>query len=148
MKVYVNITYRVAWNGREGFPPTSKRVNQQAGRRSTQWKLHLKLAISEYNSCWILYTNNIGWFEYATSTWSSRNTSFSYIHINYKMFVRGRLPYFTALAMSSGLFLNRKATTLASEGGFNDEYVWRKRISVCLRQYCRLYFLFITKGDN
>ena len=46
------------------------------------------------------------------------------------MFMRGRLPYFTALAMSSGLLLNRKATTLASEGDFNDEYVWRKRIRV------------------
>ena len=28
MKVYVNITYCVAWNGREGFPPTSKRANK------------------------------------------------------------------------------------------------------------------------
>ena len=29
MKVYVNMTYCVAWNGQEGFPPTSKRANQQ-----------------------------------------------------------------------------------------------------------------------
>jgi hypothetical protein len=58
MKVlYVNLTYCVAWNGQEGFPPTSKRANQQTGRRSPQWKLHIKLAISEFNSFWILYTN-------------------------------------------------------------------------------------------
>lgn len=45
------------------------------------------------------------------------------------MLMRGRLPY-TLLAMSSGFLFNRKENTFASEGDFEDEYVWRKRIRV------------------